>query len=142
MDRNLALLRDLYATARATAPALPILVRQRHDAEIPLGWYGSWDDPRLSPPTYHSPEDSSPPGAAAVRPPSRDVQAKTQSRTSLDLIRCGPDYTAQDLADTIRDNTEGSRWDGFVLDFTQDDPTPAASGDPLAKLAHSLGAPK
>ncbi len=144
-----ALLDGLYAAARSVAPAMPIFLRQRHDAEIGLGWYGSWDDPRKPPPIYHSPQDQGPmgllqdsSGTPAARP--RDVQARSQSRISLTLMSGWPDESASDLAQDIRDQTLGQHWDGFVLNFTQDKPgaedKAGAEDDPLAKLARSTAA--
>ena len=140
---NRALLRSLYAAARAAAPTLPIFVRQRHDADIPLGWYGSWDDPRKPPPSYRSPQDQGPfglPAGPSETPsvPPRDVQARTQSRVSLTLLS-GWDYpSASELAQDIQDQTAGQHWNGFVLDFTQ--APPGADADPLARLARSIAA--
>ena len=138
---NRALLRSLYAAARAAAPALPIFVRQRHDADIPLGWYGSWDDPRKPPPSYRSPQDQGPfglPTGPSQTPavPPRDVQARSQSRISLTLLPGWAYPSASDLAQDIREQTAGQHWTGFVLDFTQ--ALPGTDTDPLAKLARSI----
>lgn len=137
---NHALLGGLYAAARSVAPALPIFVRQRHDANIGQGWYGSWDDPQKPPPTYHSPQDQGPFGTpAAAPPPPRDIQARSQSRVSLMLMPGWPYGSASELAQDVRDQVGEQHWNGFVLDFTQGEPE--AQGDPLAKLARSLSSP-
>lgn len=136
-----ALLGSLYAAARAVAPALPLVLRQRHDGDIAAGWYGSWDDPRKPPPTYHSPQDQGPFGMLQGQPgtPSpRDVQARSQSHFSWTLLPGWAYGSATEMAQDIQDETSGQRWDGFVLDFTQN--TPGANGDPLAKLAQSMAA--
>lgn len=138
---NHALLGSLYAAARLVAPALPILLRQRHDSDTQAGWYGSWDDPRKPPPTYHSPQDQGPFGVlqgqfGTLSP--RDRQAQVQSRVSWTLLPGWAYRSASEMAQDIRDETAGQRWDGFVLDFTQN--TPAAEGDPLTKLAQSIAA--
>lgn len=137
---NRALLGGLYAAARSVAPALPLLVRQCHDANIGLGWYGSWDDPRKPPPTYRLPQDQAPLGTPApAPPPARDVQSRSLSRFSLMLMPGWPYGSASELAQDLRDQVGQQHWSGFVLDFTQG--APEAQGDPLARLARSLSFP-
>lgn len=142
-DNNRAFLRALYAAAKSANPALPILVREFHDGENGQGWYGTWDDPRRPPPTYHSTQDTPSPDQPTGRPPTQDIQAKAQSRVAQRLLAWMPDWPTLELASEIQDYVLGKRWDGFVLNLTQNTPSKAvSSGDPLAKLAHSLDAPK
>jgi hypothetical protein len=126
---DLTLLRSLYATtqAAASAGALPIIVNERR--QWIEDWYGTWDDPRMAPPTYHGGAET------GDYDPGFDqtvlTQAKTQSKTALATIIVKPDDELDDLAlrlDNILNGEKGKRWDGFVLDIATGDGGPGVAG--------------
>ncbi len=154
-DVPLGFLRALYAAANPPGGArrVPVLLKQRrrgqggNDAEghsvYPPGWYGSWDDPRLPPPTLHSEGEDEKPGEPMQRPPDADTQARQQS--GIVLVPISGDELAQMRQSfslpQARAYLQSHPMPGFVLDLG---PAPVADGktgtDPLVALAKSAQA--
>ncbi len=132
-DTDRTLLRSLYATAQASAPAraLPILVEQTRNADS-QDWFGTWDDPRRAPPTLH--EDSAEGGDGdTLSTLSAPAQAKAESRAALAVVTVGPDDTAAAIALQVQTALKSTAWDGLALDVTETDGGPGVAG--LRRLA-------
>ena len=94
-DMGLVFLQSLYAAVNPPgAPAkVRILIKQRHRGQggndgfghhsYPPGWYGSWDNPRLPPPTLHMLGEDDKPGQPAQPVPNDMAQAMSQSQIVL-----------------------------------------------------------
>ncbi len=98
-DTGLLFLQSLYAAVNPpdiAAKHTRILVKQRHRSQpntdssghthYPPGWYGSWDNPRLPPPTLHTAGEDYQPGQPSQPVPEETVQAKSQSQIVLTPI--------------------------------------------------------
>lgn len=154
-DMGLTFLQSLYAAINPpnilTARRVPILVRQRRRGQggtdgsgkthYPPGWYGSWDNPRLPPPTLHSMGEDYQPGQPSQPVPDETVQAKSQSQTVLTPITS--DWLDQMRQGLSMQQAAGRKaflpypaMPGFVLDL---DKTPSGK-DPLPALAAEVTA--
>ena len=152
-DVGQGLLRALSAAATTPDGArLPLLLRQRRRGQggtdgtghhvYPPGWYGSWDNPNLPPPTLHSQGEDAEPGKPSQNVPDDMTQAKSQSRAVLVPIS-SPDFEAM----RTNLNRPGMRsyfiahpMPGFVLDLETDSlPDGKPNVDPLVALAESTG---
>lgn len=162
-DRGLTFLQSLYAAinppSTLVARRVPIFVRQRRRGQggndgfgkthYPPGWYGSWDNPRLPPPTLHTMGEDNKPGQPDQPVPDETVQAKSQSQivltpiTSdwLDQMRQAMSYVppANAKQPARRVPLPGIfQMPGFVLDLDK-----TSSGeDPLPALAAEVTAAK
>lgn len=162
-DMDLTFLQSLYAAINPpnmpAAKRVRILVRQRRRGQggndgfghhhYPPGWYGSWDNPRLPPPTLHTAGEDYQPGQPPQPVPDETVQAKSQSQivltpiTSdwLDQMRQVMSYQPPPSAKqpARRAPLPGVfQMPGFVLDL---DKTPSGE-DPLPALAAEVTAEK
>ena len=145
-EQNLKFMQTLYAAANpawrsSTKNWLPIYVKQRGAqtnvfSETPFpGWYGSWDDPKLPPPTYHSPGEGDAPSQLSPEtyPQDASAQAHAQSKIVFTPLRLA-DLTR--FKKDTRDAQDGLRVQGIVVDLTGND-IPAGT-DPLAALVALL----
>jgi hypothetical protein len=160
-DMGLAFLESLYAAVDPpnglAARRVRILVKQRRRGQggndrfghhiYPPGWYGSWDNPRLPPPTLHTMGEDDKPGQPMQPVPDETIQAKSQSEIvmtpitsdALDQMRqvlvMMPPANAKRPARSLP-LTGYFRMPGFVLDLDK-----APSGeDPLPVLAAEVTA--
>ena len=131
-----------------------ILVKQRHRGQggtdgsghhvYPPGWYGSWDNPRLPPPTLHTMGEDDKPGQPEQPVPGDAVQAKSQSQIVLTPIRTEDLDQMRELLSMEQAAGPKSHFPslppmpGFVLDL---DKTPSGE-DPLPALAAEVTAEK
>ena len=146
-DAGLALLRDLWHTANppGTPPSQRhiIMVKQRrrgmaspglsgHDV-YQAGWYGTWENPNLPPPTLHTQNEDPTSGQNPGPPPDAQTQAATESRVFYTPL-VGDDLAAfRAHPTTFRDEWRRHPAPGIVLDFTGASP----GDDPLVTLAEA-----
>ena len=165
-DMGLTFLQSLYAAinpARTLAARRTlILVRQRRRGQggndgfgnhlYPPGWYGSWDNPRLPPPTLHTAGEDYQPGQPSLPVPDETTQAKAQSQIVLtpittewmDQMRQVLSYLppAGKAQPARRDSLPGVfQMPGFVLDLDKtpsgEDPLPALAAEVIVEKAAS-----
>lgn len=151
VQQNMTFLRRLYGAAMAARPAtaspLRLLLKQRRSRQTdnmggrrhyyPPGWYGSWDNPALPPPTLHSDGEDYRPGQPMPTFPPEEVQARQQSRLVLTPISIASLEQMQ-IAFTQRHALlQHELMPGFVLDLSD-----APTGDhALQALAASFSPP-
>lgn len=113
---NAALLGGMRQALSPTAAARPILMEQ---SAVRTEWLASWDDPRqLPPPLRPLFPDVSFPSPAQIA-----VEARKQGRAVL-LRERVPDAADTDaLARALQTDLKNAPWDGFVLDFADEDAT-------------------
>lgn len=150
-QQNKALLRGLYAAAmaarRAPLPPVRLLLKQRRTGQegnmgygrhyYPPGWYGSWDNPSLPPPTLHSEGEDYQPGQPMPTFPPGDVQAHQQSRLVLTPLPLSALQQMQMFFTQSRAHLPHELMPGFVLDLSDAPNVDRA----LAALAASLSYP-
>ncbi len=147
-DQSLDMLRTLYAAANSSpARHMPLLLKQRRRGRggndglghhvYPPGWYGSWDNPRLPPPTLHSEGEDSTPGQPIQAVPDDTVQARLQSHAVVVPITSDQITMMRQAFSVPQARTffQKQLMPGFVLDLdsSQDNTTPGA--DALITLA-------
>ena len=156
-DSGLSFLQSLYAAVNPpdmAAKRVRILVKQRHRGQggndglghhnYPPGWYGSWDNPRLPPPTLHTMGEDDKPGQPMQPVPDNVVQAKSQSQivltpiTTDTLDQMREVLSMEQAASTKAHSPSFPPMPGFVLDL---DKTPSGE-DPLPALAAEAAAGK
>ena len=156
-DAGIGFLQSLYAAVvppDAPAKRMRILVKQRHRGQAgndgfghhtyPPGWYGSWDNPRLPPPTLHTMGDDDKPGQPTQPVPNDMTQARSQSQIVLmPLTTDSLNMMRRALSMGAAAGQKGRLpafppMPGFVLDL---DKTPSGE-DPLLALAAEITAEK
>lgn len=113
---NTALLGGMRQTLPPTTAARPILMEQ---SAVRTEWLTSWDDPRRLPPPLRTlfPDVSFPSPAQIA------VEARKQGRAVLLRERVSDAADTDALARALQTDLKNALWDGFVLDFADEDAT-------------------
>ncbi len=113
---NAALLGGMRQALPPTTAARPILMEQ---SAVRTEWLASWDDPRQLPPPLR-------PLFADAPYPSPEriaVEARKQGRAVLLRERVPDAGDTDSLARALQTDLKNAPWDGFVLDFADEDVT-------------------
>jgi hypothetical protein len=150
-DTNLDLLRELYVAAKMASasvnPGLSILIKQRRQGEpdlddttntitFPPGWYGSWDDPQMPPPTLFTAWEEPSTDADPLISAADAIQARMQSHQVIAPFNVKRLQTDGADAAALKKEIGKPSCDGFVLDLSDDPYGDDGDGaDPLTRLA-------
>lgn len=112
--QNTALLQSLHpqtlAGAAGIASPLPLFVQSQGDGGK-VDWFGTWDSPKMLPPTFRQQNGTGAP---------EKVQAKAQSKIALVRLPLAAPLSAANIlsqwADALEQIARNKTWDGFVLD--------------------------